>query len=67
MSKKPKPAVSVRIEFTVIDEDGGEITQISRLISLDEIKNSRVPVLSMKAEEEARKFNDHIIMMGFID
>lgn len=60
----PAPKNTIRISFTVIDENGKETLSRDHFVSFTEIKASAVPVLPMHAQREAQKFHEAAVMMG---
>ncbi|MED5734148.1 hypothetical protein [Enterobacter ludwigii] len=61
---KPKPKNTVRISFTVIDENGEETLNRDYFLPFVQIKHARYPVLPDVAQTEAQKFHEAAVMMG---
>ncbi|NPE52401.1 hypothetical protein E0I03_15345 [Dickeya dadantii] len=60
----PKPKNTVRISFTVIDEDGEETLSRDYFVPFEQIKRARFPALPEAAQTEAQKFHEAAVMMG---
>lgn len=58
---------TIRISFTVIDQDGKETLHRDHCVSFAELKQSVIPALPLHAQEEARKFQEAVVMMGIFD
>lgn len=59
----PLPKNTVRISFTVIDENGEESLKRDYFLPFDQITKSRFPILPEAAHREAQKFHDAAVMM----
>lgn len=60
---KPKPKNTVRISFTVIDEQGEETLNRDYFVPFEQIKQANFPILSDVAHGEAQKFHEAAVMM----
>lgn len=63
----PKPKNTVRISFTVIDENGEETLNRDYFVPFQKIKQARFPILPDAAQAEAQKFHEAAVMMGCFD
>ncbi|HDG8070789.1 TPA: hypothetical protein PCO50_000961 [Klebsiella pneumoniae] len=61
---KAKIKNTVRISFTVIDENGEETLNRDYFLPFEKIKQASFPVLPDVAQTEARKFHEAAVMMG---
>ncbi|WP_226052661.1 hypothetical protein [Dickeya chrysanthemi] len=60
----PKPKNTVRISFTVIDENGEETLSRDYFLPFKQITQARFPALPEAAQTEAQKFHEAAVMMG---
>lgn len=61
---KAKIKNTVRISFTVIDENGEETLNRDYFLPFEKIKQSTFPILPEVAQTEAQKFHEAAVMMG---
>ncbi|CAM6490540.1 hypothetical protein [Enterobacter intestinihominis] len=62
--KKLKLKNTVRISFTVIDENGEETLNRDYFVPFEQIKQASFPILPDSAQTEAQKFHETAVMMG---
>lgn len=58
---------AIRIVFQTIENDGSVGLVVEREVSAISLKQARVPLLPLVAEEEARKFWVSIVLMGKVE
>lgn len=54
---------TVRISFTVIDDNGDETLSRDYLVPFEKIKQASFPILPDVAQSEAQKFHEAAVMM----
>lgn len=60
---KPKIKNTVRISFTVIDDNGDETLSRDCFVPFEKIKQAGFPILPNVAQSEAQKFHESAVMM----